>query len=116
MKTIHAISLAAAALASAQAFAQQRDAYGNIIAPDVARHIREQAREQAREEALRTAARERRIIPGMNENDVRSILGYPAQINDNGGHVQWVYNYALDSDGHKRPGSTYVYFRNGVTY
>lgn len=93
------------------ALAQERDAYGNRIAPDVAKH----RAEEARREAIRDAIRARRVIPGMTELEVRSSLGDPARINDSGGFVQWVYDHALDQDGRVKSGSTYVYFRNGVT-
>lgn len=71
--------------------------------------------EEAQRDAIRDAMRERRVIPGMTEREVRSSLGEPARINDNGGSVQWVYDHALDQDGRVRRGSTYVYFRNGLT-
>jgi hypothetical protein len=52
----------------------------------------------------------------MSELDVRTMLGEPGKINDNGGHIQWVYYWTWDGAGNPKPGSTYVYFRNGVTY
>jgi outer membrane protein assembly factor BamE (lipoprotein component of BamABCDE complex) len=112
------LTLSAALLLSATSTAAlaQRDAYGNRLPDDVVRYQRDKEREQAREEAYRAAARERRIIPGMTEFDVRNILGEPYRINDNGGHVQWVYQFTYGPDGTRRAGNTYVYFRNGKTY
>lgn len=49
-----------------------------------------------------------RVIPGMTEDQVLRSLGKPKKINNNGGHIQWVY---------EKPGNdTYVYFKDGYTY
>ena len=56
-----------------------------------------------------------RVITGMTEPEVRTALGDPARINDNSGFVQWVYDFSFDPNGRRKSGSTYVYFRNGLT-
>ncbi|TJZ73207.1 DUF4124 domain-containing protein [Chitiniphilus eburneus] len=48
------------------------------------------------------------VLKGMSPSHVRRAFGAPDHINDNGGHVQWVY----ESSG----GNTYVYFRNNVVH
>jgi outer membrane protein assembly factor BamE (lipoprotein component of BamABCDE complex) len=103
--------LAVCVLATTTPALAQRDSYGNKIAPDVAKY----QRDQARQGELELAMRQRRIIPGMTEADVRNTLGVPSRINDNGGFVQWVYDFTYGLDGSRRPGSTYVYFRDGLT-
>lgn len=107
---IAALAMLSTSAFAQPAFAQQRDAYGNIIPADVVRH----RAEEARRDAIAIAMRERRVIPGMTEQEVRTALGEPATINDNAGQVQWVYEHT-DRYGRVRTGTTYVYFRDGLT-
>ena len=76
-------------------------------ANDVARINREVAAYQ-KDRAIDNAINERRIIPGMSEEQVIQAKGYPTQRNDNGGSIQLVYRSAGGTD--------YIYLRNGKTY
>lgn len=77
-------------------------------ANDVARINREVAAYQ-KGKAIDNAISERRILPGMTEEQVVQAKGYPTKRNDNGGNVQFVYPNAAG-------GTDYVYLRNGKTY
>ncbi len=59
--------------------------------------------------AIENAIYERRVISGMSQDQVSQALGQPTSVNDNGGRVQFVYNYGAS-------GNKYVYFKDGLTY
>lgn len=77
--------------------AQDKDIYGNTITPEVAQMRARVAREDA--------IRERRIIPGMTENEVIASLGSANSVSNHGSRAQWVY--------YRGNQTTYVHFENG---
>ncbi len=91
-------------LAALSVFSMDAQADAN----DVARINREVAAYQ-KDRAIDNAISERRIIPGMNEEQVVRSKGYPTRRYDNGGSVQLVYPNPTG-------GSDYVYLRNGKTW
>jgi hypothetical protein len=70
--------------------------------------INKEVAEYKKKKAIEDAMYEGRIVPGMDEYQVRRALGNPTRINVNGEQAQWVYDTA-------RGGSTYVYFEHGLT-
>lgn len=82
---------------------------------DLAREGKRISGEENGRAAVLDAIKGGKVIRGMTEDEVKSALGSPTRINDNGGHVQWVYREVWNSKL-QRHVTSYVYFRNGLTH